>query len=175
MEWNDLLTDGFGRLQSSLEHVLEGLNVDDLNWQPEPESNSIGWLAWHLTRQHDAQIASIMTEEQLWVKDGWHNKFDMPADPADIGFGHTTQQVAAFQSPAVEVLTGYHKAVLTRSLDFFKTLTPADLDRELQESQFQPLPTVGVRLISIMDDAMLHAGMAAYARGLLQGKGWQTY
>ena len=33
-------------------------------------------------------------------------------------------------------------------------------------SRIQPLPTVGVRLISIMDDAMIHAGQAAYVRGL---------
>ena len=50
-----------------------------------------------------------------------------------------------------------------------------DLDRELNEPRFQPLPTVGVRLISIMDDAMIHAGQAAYVRGLRQGKGWQKY
>ncbi|MFC2038412.1 DinB family protein [Chloroflexota bacterium] len=175
MEWNELLTDGYERIQGSLEHVVEGLKEDDLNWQPEPDSNSIGWLAWHLTRQHDAQVASLLDEEQLWVKDGWAAKFNMPADPENIGFGHTTDQVQAFRSPPALVLVDYHKAVLERTKSYFKTLSGTDLDRVLQEPWFQPLPTVGVRLISIMDDAMLHAGMAAYLRGLRQGKGWQTY
>src|SRR5215468_3924699 len=32
---------------------LEGLTVEDLHAQPGPASNSIAWLAWHLTRSHD--------------------------------------------------------------------------------------------------------------------------
>lgn len=175
MEWNDMLADGYGRIVEVLERVLKGLTQDDLNWQPRPDCNSIGWLAWHLTRQQDAQIASLMREEQLWGKDGWHAKFDRPADPKDIGFGHTPEQVAAFKSPDVDTLLSYNRAVVERSKAYFLTLSKSDLDRELNEPWFQPLPTVGVRLISIMDDSMLHAGQAAYVRGLRQGKGWQNY
>ena len=55
------------------------------------------------------------------------------------------------------------------------TLSTNDLDRELNEPMFQPLPTVGVRLVSIMDDSLLHAGQMAYIRRLRQGKDWQKY
>jgi hypothetical protein len=116
-----------------------------------------------------------MGDDQLWVRDGWHAKFDRPADPGDIGFGHTPEQVSAFKSPDTKTLIEYHRAVLERSKRYFPTLSKADLDRELNEPYFKPLPTVGVRLISIMDDAVIHAGQAAYVRGLRQGKGWQKY
>jgi len=158
-----------------LEHVLDGLTQDDLNWQPRDDCNSMGWLAWHLTRQRDAQIASLMGNDQLWVRDGWHAKFDRPADPRDIGFGHTPEQVAAFKSPDTKTLLEYHRTVLKRAKRYFLTLSKTDLDRELNEPFFKPLSTVGVRLISIMDDAVIHAGQAAYVRGLRQGKGWQKY
>jgi hypothetical protein len=175
VEWHDLLADGYGRVLESLDNVLYGLSEDDLNWQPSHDCNSIGWLAWHLTRQQDAQISALMGEEQLWNKDGWHSKFNRPDDPKDIGFGHTPEQVAAFKSPDVQTLLDYHRAVLERSKRYFLSLTKNDLDRELDEPRFQPLPTVGVRLVSIMDDAVIHAGQAAYVRGLRQGKGWQKY
>jgi hypothetical protein len=175
MEWTDLLSDGYGRVPEMLERVLSGLNKDDLDWQPRPDCNSIGWLAWHLTRQQDAQIAALMGEEQLWVKDGWHARFNRPPDVGDIGFGHSPQQVAAFKSPDTETLLSYQRAVLERSREYFLTLSKNDLDSELDEPWFQPLPTVGVRLVSIMDDAVIHAGQAAYVRGLRQGKGWQSY
>ena len=142
MEWHDLLADGYERVLESLDNVLHGLSEDDLNWQPSHDCNSIGWLAWHLTRQQDAQIS---------------------------------EQVAAFKSPDVQTLLDYHRAVLERSKRYFLSLTKNDLDRELDEPRFQPLPTVGVRLVSIMDDAVIHAGQAAYVRGLRQGKGWQKY
>ena len=175
MEWHDLLADGYGRVLESLDNVLHGLSEDDLNWQPSHDCNSIGWLAWHLTRQQDAQISALMGEEQLWNKDGWHSKFNRPDDPKDIGFGHTPEQVAAFKSPDVQTLLDYHRAVLERSKCYFLSLTKNELDRELDEPRLQPLPTVGVRLVSIMDDAVIHAGQAAYVRGLRQGKGWQKY
>ncbi len=174
MEWNDMLADGYGRIVEVLESVIKGLTEDDLNWQPHPECNSIGWLAWHLTRQQDAQVAALMGEEQLWTKDGWYAKFDRPPDPKDIGFGHTPEQVAAFKSPDVDTLLSYNRAVVERSKGYVHTLSKSDLDQELNEP-FQPLPTVGVRLISIMDDSVLHAGQVAYVRGLRQGKGWQKY
>ena len=63
------------------------------------------------------------------------------------------------------MLDGYGRVqeYLERVLD---GLTQTDLDKELDEPWFKPLPTVGVRLISIMDDAVLHVGQAAYVRGL---------
>ena len=116
-----------------------------------------------------------MEEEQLWIKDGWHARFNLPADPKDSGFGFTPEQVAAFKVPDAETIIDYHRAVLERSKRFFHTLSKAELDRELNEPWYQPLPTVGVRLISILGDSLQHAGQAAYLRGLLQGKGWQKY
>ncbi|MFC1932753.1 DinB family protein [Chloroflexota bacterium] len=171
MDWIDLLTDGYGRILGVLERALKGLTEDDLKWQPRADANSIGWLTWHLTRVQDDHIASLMEEEQLWTKDGWYAKFNRPPDSKDRGFGHTPEQVAAFKSPDVETLLDYHRAVLERSKRYFLTLSDADLDRELNEPQYQPLPTIGVRLISILGDNLQHAGQVAYVRGLRQGKG----
>ena len=175
MEWHDLLADGYGRVLENMERVLSGLAQDDLNWQPRHDCNSIGWLAWHLTRVQDDHIATLMGEEQLWTKDGWYAKFDRQPDPRDIGFGHSPEQVAAFKSPDVHTLLDYHQAVLERSKRHFLTLSTADLDRELDEPWYQPLPTVGVRLISVLADNLRHAGQMAYVRGLRQGMGWQKY
>jgi uncharacterized damage-inducible protein DinB len=175
MKCHDLLMDGYTRISQVLERAVNGLSVDDLKWQPRPDANNIGWLAWHLTRVQDDHIASLMGEEQLWVQDGWHAKFNRPADSSDRGFGHTPEQVTAFQSPEAETLLSYHQAVSERSKRYLLTLSETDLDRELNEPQYQPLPTVGVRLISILADNLQHAGQAAYVRGLLQGKGWQRF
>lgn len=172
MEWQELIIDGYGRVLEVLEAALEGLNVDDLDMQPKPDCNSIGWLTWHLTRVQDDHIADLMEEEQLWIKDKWHARFNHPPNRRDIGFGHSSEDVAAFQSPGVEILLEYHRAVLERSKRYMGSLSPADLDRELNEPWFQPLPTVGVRLVSVMSDCLQHAGQVAYVRGLLKGKGW---
>jgi len=173
MDWQQLLIDGYGRIAQILEGALNGLTQDDLNQQPHPDCNSMGWLTWHLTRVQDGHIADLIREEQLWVKDEWHARFNRPADSSDTGFGHSSEEVAAFKSPDVETFLGYHSAVLERTKSYITTLSAADLDRELNEPWYQPLPTVGVRLISVMSDNLQHAGQVAYVRVLLKGKGWQ--
>ena len=47
--WQQVMLDLFMRIAHDLEHALEGLTVEDLHAQPGPASNSIAWLAWHLT------------------------------------------------------------------------------------------------------------------------------
>jgi hypothetical protein len=175
MNSQELLTDGYGRIPSFLEHVLDGLPGDKLDWRPHPDANSIGWLIWHLVRQQDAQVAALMGEEQLWISMGFHSRFSRPADPLDSGFGQTPEQVAAFKSPEAPVLLDYAGAVVERSVSYLSRLSEEDLDRGLDEPQYTPLPTVGVRLISILEDSQFHAGQAAYIRGLIEGYGWQKY
>jgi len=175
MKWKDILIDGYSRIPEFLENVLKDLTQDDLDWQPKHDCNSIGWLVWHLTRQQDAQIASLIGGEQLWVTDRWYTKFGRQPEPDDVGFGHSPEQVSALKSPELRTLLDYSRAVVERSKEYISSLSENDLDRELNEPWFQPLPTVGVRLVSILDDSALHAGQAAYIRGLRQGKGWQKY
>ena len=175
MEWQALLIDGYGRILEVLERTLRGMTPEDLNQQPKPDCNSMGWLTWHLTRVQDDHVAGLMGEEQLWTSEGWHARFNRPPENGDIGFGHSPEQVAAFRSPDIETMLGYHSAVLERTRRYIRSLSASDLDRELDEPWYQPLPTVGVRLISVLADNLQHAGQAAYVRGLLKGKGWLGY
>ena len=110
MEWKNLLLDGYGRIPQELEELLKGLPAATLDWQADPECNSIGWTVWHLARVQDAQIADLIGAEQLYLKESWYLKFERPADPKDTGFGDTPQDVARFKSPDAEVLLGYIKS-----------------------------------------------------------------
>ncbi len=111
MDWSGLMTDEYERVSEFVEHVVNGLSKEDLDWRPQDDCNSIGWLVWHLARQHDAQIASLMSEDQLWISEGWHSKFNMPADGDDVGFGQTPEQTAAFKSPEAKTMLDYQKAL----------------------------------------------------------------
>ena len=169
MEWRQLTIDIYERISQVLERALEGLTQDDLNQQPNPDSNSMGWLTWHLTRVQDRAIADLVGEEQLWVKEEWHSKFDRPADPQDVGIGHSLEDLAAFRSPDVRILLEYHHAVLERSKHYISNLSQTDLDREIDHPRY---PKVGLRLVVNISDNLQHAGQVAYVHGLLKGKGW---
>ena len=175
MQATDVFGEALVRVQESLERALSGLTNEELHRQPRSDCNSIAWLAWHLTRAQDDHIASLAGQEQMWVADGWHERFGMEPDPSNIGFGHTPEQVAAFRAPDAQTLLDYHNAVLGRSKAYLASLPAAGLDRELDEPQWKEVVTVGIRLVSVINEEAQHAGQIAYLRGLLQGKGWQRF
>jgi len=171
MEWRELVVDGYDRLPEVMKEVLAGLRMADLDQQPHRACNSLGWTAWHLTRVQDSQIADLMGKEQLWIKDAWYKEFKRPADPDDSGYGHTPEQVSAFESPSVKTQLEYLRAVVERTKRYLASLTRSDLDRKLNEPWFHPLPSLGVRIVSVLADCHQHAGEASYIRGLLKAKG----
>ncbi len=175
MEWKDLLIDSYGDAFKAVERTLEEFTQEDLNWQPRPDCNSIGWTTWHLTRELDALISSITKEEQLWTKDRWHAKFNRSPDPNDSGTGHSPEQVAAFECPDVKTLLNYLQAVLEGAKHSIANLSSSDLSRKIDDPWSQYFPTVGSRLLIALSEVHQHAGQMGYMRGLLQGKGWQEF
>ena len=175
MDSLELLRDGFEKVLSGVEHVLEGLEAEDLAWQPRPDCNSIGWLAWHLVREQDSAISYLMKAGQIWIAEGWHEKYGRAADPRDIGTGHTVEEAGAFRSPDIPVALDYHRAVLERTKKYLDSLTIQELDRVVNLKYLPPLTTVGTFLITIMADGLEHAGQMGYVRGLHHGIGWQKY
>jgi hypothetical protein len=174
MDTKDLMLDALERIGSILHRTLPGLTLDEAHRQPTPETNSIAWLTWHLTRVQDDGIAGLFDQEQAWIRQGWHARFAMAPDPENTGQGHTPAQVAAFRAASVQLLLDYYDSVSARTKAFVGGLAPADFDRQLNEPQYQPVPTVGVRLVSILSDNLQHAGQAAYLRGLWHGRGWRS-
>jgi hypothetical protein len=173
MKWQQFITGVFERISQELERILNGLTVDDLNKQPNNDCNSIGWLAWHLTRSQDRCNQALFEEEQIWIKDKWYSKFNRAADPRDSGFNHGTEDLTAFKSPDSEILIGYHSAVLKQSKHYIVSqLTESDLDRDLNNPKIPRMPTVSTRLVAVINDNLQHIGQMAYVRGLLKGKGW---
>jgi hypothetical protein len=171
VEWRELIVDGFERLPDLAEEALSGVHAVDLDRPPRPGANPLGWTVWHLTRVQDGQIADLMGDPaaDLWTRDGWHRKFNRPPDHEDSGYGHTAAQVRAFRSPSTKLQLDYLRATTERTKQYLASLTPADLDRVLDEPGPDPA-TVGVRLLSILADCHQHAGEAAYINGLVKAR-----
>ncbi|MEU8375117.1 DUF664 domain-containing protein [Micromonospora sp. NPDC048894] len=167
MNVDDLLTETYDQLPDLVDAAVDGLGPDELRRAPRPGANPVGWLVWHLTRIQDQQIAELLGVDQLWIAGDRAARFGLPADPADIGYGHTAEQVAAVRPESAQVLVDYHRAVAERTRTFLAGLRPTDLDRVVDES-WDPPVTLGVRLVSIVADALQHVGQAAYLRGLLR-------
>jgi uncharacterized damage-inducible protein DinB len=164
----DLLIDGFGRIRETVADVLAGLTPAQLAHQVAPGANSISWLVWHLTRVQDDHVAAAFGVTQVWTAGGWAARFGLPAEMLDHGYGHTASQVAEVgaATASAELLAEYHEATHAQSVKLVSEVTDADLPR-IVDTRWTPPITLAVRLVSVLDDDMQHAGQAAYVRGLL--------
>jgi hypothetical protein len=166
MDVGELLKEGFGRIGPVVAGAVQGLDADGLAWRPDADANSIGWLVWHLTRVQDDHIAEVAEREQVYTAQGFARRFDLPFDDAAIGYGQSSDDVAKVRVESPELLTEYLDAVLAATQNYLNWLTAEDLDRVIDD-RWDPPVTLGVRLVSVLDDDLEHAGQASYVRGLL--------
>ena len=162
----DVLLDAFGRIRETVHDVVEGLSVDQLAYRVTPEANSIAWLIWHLTRIQDDHVADVAGIEQAWIAAAWVDRFALPFDAADTGFGHSYDEVASVKVQSGDLLTQYHDAIFEQTKGFLTGLQSNELSRIVDDS-WDPPVSLGVRLVSVISDDLQHAGQAAYVRGIL--------
>jgi len=160
---NDLLIDAFERIRSTTRKTVEDLDVAALTFRLDSEANTIAWLVWHIARIQDDHIAGLHDGEQVWNA-GWYERFGVPFDRSDTGYGHSTDDVAAVRVSGADLLD-YYEAVHAATIDYVRTISTEDLDR-IVDSSWDPPVTLGVRLVSVITDNLQHAGQAAFIRGL---------
>ncbi|NHC22489.1 DUF664 domain-containing protein [Nocardioides sp. IC4_145] len=161
----ELLKDAFGRIVESGTAVVDGLSEDQLASRPAPGTNSIAWLVWHLARVQDDHVAEVAGLEQVWTAQGFVDRFGLPFERDATGYGQSADEVGQVRASA-DLLAAYLRAVHEQTVAYLDTVSADDLDRVVDE-QWDPPVTLGVRLVSVVDDDTQHVGQAAYVRGLL--------
>jgi uncharacterized damage-inducible protein DinB len=164
----ELLIEAYGRLPAIIDRAVGGLTPEQLRWAPAAGANTIGWLVWHLTRIQDHHVSQLGDWPQVWQTGNWAASFGVAPDPQDTGYGHTPAQVAAMAPESARVLVEYYAAVAERTRALLDSVTDQSLD-EIVDENWDPPVTLGVRLVSVLDDDLQHAGQAGYLRGLLPG------
>ena len=153
----------------SLKQATDGLTDEQLYYQPTPETNSIAWLMWHLSRWRDAVSATISGEPQVWVSEGWAAGYGMPGDRT--GLGDTPAQVTAFRVER-SLLFGYVDAAHRVTVERVSRLTPTQLVQPIVSYAGEKRPAWRA-LAGVCNDSAQHSGQIAYLRGLMSGYGWR--
>lgn len=166
MDAHDVLLDAFDRVRDDVHGAVSGLDESALTFRADTDANTIAWLVWHLTRIQDDHVSDVASVEQAWTTGGWARRFDLPFDTAATGYGHNNSDVAAVRAGA-DLLLGYFDAVHEQTTKYVGGLHDPELDR-IVDKRWDPPVSLGVRLVSVVNDCMQHAGQAAFIRGLTE-------
>ena len=167
VDTNELLAEAFHRLPPLVRHLAEGADDHLLHTRLDDDANPLAWLLWHTIRIQDAQVAELAGREQVWTAEGWVDRFGLPLDPAEHGYGHRREQVGLVRVTDPALLAGYQDAVMAMVDDHLAEVDADELAR-IVDHGYDPPVTAGVRLVSILEDAFQHLGQAAYVRGVLE-------
>ncbi len=169
VDLNRFIVDRLDAAYRWIESLSEGITDEQFYYQPTDDSNSIAWLVWHLSRWRDRISASVTGEAQVWISDGWAQRFGM--DEERTGLGDTPELVASFRVPRDQVL-GYaaaaHRAIVERVLK----ITPEQFDQPV-ESLYGDLRPAWRVLAGVIGDSTEHVGQINYLRGMTVGLGWR--
>lgn len=78
----------------------------------------------------------------------------------------------AFTVNDKQLLLDYLDFVFTRTKDDLSTVKNTYLKRVLNEPQYQPLPTLSIRLASVINCNTRHVDQIEYLRGLIKHLAW---
>lgn len=162
----DVLVEAYGRLPDLVHAAVEGLDADQLSVRPAGSANSIAWLVWHLSRVEDNHFAEAFGHEEVWTANGYADRWHLALEPGDTGYGHSSEQVDAVRVESTQQLLDYFDAVHGRARSLLSGLDDQELEKVVDEN-WDPPVTLLARLVSVIDDAVQHAGQAAFARGII--------
>ncbi len=166
MQSNEILAEAYRRVNATVHQAAAELDGAGLAFQPEPGANSIAWLVWHLSRIQDDHISEIAGARQAWADPSWARRTGIYRDAMTKGQGDRPAEVAAVRPPGPDGLLAYHDTVMERTFSYLAGAADNDLDRIIDTSYTPPV-SVGVRIVSVLNDNIQHAGQALYLRGIL--------
>lgn len=168
MKETQLTIETLQRAQERFEETLAQMSIAEANTMPEPLIKSVTWLIWHTAREIDLQISALADQEPLWLVD-WTKRFalDLPDDTED--WRHTPEEAAKVIVNQKELLVDYLSASVELAVNYLQSIDETSLS-EVIDKNWTPAVTRQARIVSIVDDAVMHSGQAVYTRRLVIGK-----
>ena len=171
MDVKDFIRHSFEESQTALMQAVDGLTREELMMQPQPGTNHIAFILWHMVRVEDWFFHYMFQRiPQVWESERWHEKLNLSEDPKVTGFGYTAEQVAGFPSVPLRDLIAYGEAVRAETVDYLHNLDPAKFD-EIVKSRLLGEVSIGNLISHLLIELAQHVGQIAYIREIVKEQG----
>ena len=126
MALQEFIRESFTTHWEWLERYLDGLTQDEIEYRPNPQCHSIGFVIWHYGRALDMWTQTLARQEPQLYEREWAQRLALPPEPMDVGFGYGADELAAWRCPDKAQLLEYAAAARDNLLQGDAALTYAD-------------------------------------------------
>lgn len=157
------------RAQERLLETLEQMTLEEANTMPNPLIKSVTWLIWHTARELDYQISDLKGQSPLWLSADWTSRFGLALPDDTQDWQHSPEEAAKVVVVDRQLLIDYLAAAVDLTQVYLQDVSLESLE-EVIDDNWTAAVTRDARLVSIIDDAVMHSGQAVYTRRLVIGK-----
>jgi hypothetical protein len=141
--------DGLELRTPTMLRIINGLSEAAWRWWPPNDSNSIGWLVWH--------IAEV---EDNWLRDRLYRM------PKRFPFGASVREARPDQYPSKASLLDYFHEVRGISCGRLEQFSESDFDRQIEDEHFGKI-TARQLWSLVVTSCAWHSGQIALTNRLI--------
>ena len=149
-----------------LKRSLDSLSEEEILWKPNPHSNNIIFLIWHMALVEDNLINKVLLgKERVWITENYYKDFPDLRD--ETGFAFNQEKLDKFPIVDIDWLMNYHNILREGTIKFITNIEDEDLSLDY---------TFGIRQVKgyfvigrLMTELSQHLGQVSYIRGMIRG------
>lgn len=138
MDMQAYLTHFVSALHTDWARALGDLTDDQLHRQPSPDTNHIGFTAWHWLRTEDNVIQFVLQRKPtVWLERGLDQAWSLPRNAQ--GTGMAREEAFTMRLPTARALLDYAEEVWSATDRYLASVTPEELSRVTKVMPFGDL------------------------------------
>ncbi len=152
-----------------MERYLDGLSQAEIEFRPDDQSHSIGFILWHYGRALDMWVQSLAKQESQLYENGWALRLGFQPEPMNVGFGYTVEDLANWKCPDKSLLLEYANDSRNNLLGFLSLHDDGSLAETTMTNRRGETMAIGDMFRMLIWEVNQHGGQAGYLRGMQRG------
>ena len=171
MALQEFIRESFETNWEWLARYIDGLTQEEIEYRPNDQCHSIGFILWHYGRALDMWTQSLARrQEQLYERE-WAERLGFKAEAMDVGFGYTADDLAGWRCPDKDLLVAYAAAARDNILGFLGEHDDDSLTSTMMTNRQGNEITLATMFRMLVWEVNQHGGQAGYLRGMQRGLG----
>lgn len=152
-----------------MERYVDGLTQAEIEFRPNDQCHSIGFILWHYGRALDMWVQSLAKQEPQLYETGWAERLGFQPEPMNVGFGYTEEDLANWTCPGKNLLLEYANAARGNLLEFLSRHDDTSLVETTMTNRRGETIAIGDMFRMLIWEVNQHGGQAGYLRGMQRG------
>ena len=154
-----------------LERYLDGLSQQEIEFRPNDQCHSIGFIVWHYGRALDMWTQTLARKQPQLYEQEWAERLGMNPETMDVGFGYTAEDLENWLCPGKSVLVEYATAARDNFLELLSEHDDESLTTTMMTNRQGNEISLAAMFRMLIWEVNQHGGQAGYLRGMQRGLG----